>query len=149
MTLGGKPKSGASHQPWKSLRDSHIPTARRLLYFLKTFYPKGAFLRHRSGYRFRLILRLEKTLTPANTALHFVWPLKASREICTLLFVTRSTKLLPKRCGTHFSMPQARQVEVQICYEDEQFLMRVRDDGKGIDSAVLSGEGREGHYSCS
>jgi len=57
--------------------------------------------------------------------------------------------LLPKRCGTHFSMPQARQVEVQICYEDEQFLMRVRDDGKGIDSAVLSGEGREGHYSCS
>ena len=29
--------------------------------FFKTFYPKRAFLRLRSGYRFRLIPRLEKT----------------------------------------------------------------------------------------
>jgi len=45
-----------------------------------------------------------------------------------------------------FRHAQARQVEVEIRYDDEQFRLRVRDDGKGIDPAVLSGQGREGHY---
>jgi Histidine kinase-, DNA gyrase B-, and HSP90-like ATPase len=31
-------------------------------------------------------------------------------------------------------------------YDDRQFRFRVRDDGKGIDPALLSDEGREGHY---
>jgi signal transduction histidine kinase len=37
-------------------------------------------------------------------------------------------------------------VEVEIRYDDKRFRLRVRDDGKGIDPAVLSGEGGEGHY---
>ncbi len=45
-----------------------------------------------------------------------------------------------------FQHAQARRVEVEIRYEDEQFLMRVRDDGKGIDAAVLSGQGSKGHF---
>ena len=45
-----------------------------------------------------------------------------------------------------FQHAQARRVEVEIRYEDEQFLMRVRDDGKGIDAAVLSGHGSKGHF---
>ena len=45
-----------------------------------------------------------------------------------------------------FQHAQARRVEVEIRYEDEQFLMRVRDDGKGMDAAVLSGEGSKGHF---
>jgi len=65
MTVGGKPKSGASHPPWKSLRDSHIPTARRLLYIFKTFARKEPSSAIASGYGFRLILRLEKTLALA------------------------------------------------------------------------------------
>ena len=61
MTVGGKPKSGASHQPWKSLCDSHIPTARLLLYiFLKPFSRKEPSSPPAPS-RFRLILRLEKT----------------------------------------------------------------------------------------
>lgn len=35
---------------------------------------------------------------------------------------------------------------MEIHYDNEQFRLRVRDDGKGIDSAVLSGQGSEGHY---
>ena len=65
MTVGGKPKSGASHPPWKSLRDSHIPTARRLLYIFKTFARKEPSSAIASGYGFRLILRLEKTVVGA------------------------------------------------------------------------------------
>ena len=37
-------------------------------------------------------------------------------------------------------------VEVEIRYDDKQFRLRVRDDGKGIDPAVLAGQGIEGHY---
>jgi signal transduction histidine kinase len=45
-----------------------------------------------------------------------------------------------------FRHAQAHNVEVEIRYDDEQFRMRVRDDGKGIDAAVLSRQGTEGHY---
>ena len=45
-----------------------------------------------------------------------------------------------------FRHAHARKVEVEIRYDDEQFRLRVRDDGKGIDAAVLSRQGSEGHY---
>jgi signal transduction histidine kinase len=41
---------------------------------------------------------------------------------------------------------QARQIEVEIRYDKEQFRLRVRDDGKGIDPVLLSGRGIEGHF---
>jgi ligand-binding sensor domain-containing protein/signal transduction histidine kinase len=37
-------------------------------------------------------------------------------------------------------------IEVDMRYDDEQFRLRVRDDGKGIDAAVLANQGIEGHY---
>ncbi len=40
----------------------------------------------------------------------------------------------------------AQQVEVEIRYDNQQFRLRVRDDGRGMDTAVLSGQGREGHF---
>jgi signal transduction histidine kinase len=45
-----------------------------------------------------------------------------------------------------FRHAQARQVEVEIRYDHEQVRLRVRDDGKGIDPAILSTQGSEGHY---
>ena len=45
-----------------------------------------------------------------------------------------------------FRHAQAQQVEVEIRYDNEQFRLRVRDDGKGIDPAVLAAQGSEGHY---
>ncbi|MGA8668824.1 MAG: two-component regulator propeller domain-containing protein, partial [Terracidiphilus sp.] len=45
-----------------------------------------------------------------------------------------------------FNHAAARQVEVEIRYDNQQFRLRMRDDGKGIDPAVLSGQGREGHF---
>jgi len=45
-----------------------------------------------------------------------------------------------------FRHAQARQIEVEIRYDDEQFRLRVRDDGKGMDSAVLAQQSKEGHY---
>jgi signal transduction histidine kinase/ligand-binding sensor domain-containing protein len=45
-----------------------------------------------------------------------------------------------------FHHAQAGQIEVEIRYGNEQFRLRVRDDGKGIDPGVLAGQGTGGHY---
>ena len=41
---------------------------------------------------------------------------------------------------------QAGRVEVEVRYDSDEFRLRVRDDGKGIDQAVLAAQGIEGHY---
>jgi len=48
-----------------------------------------------------------------------------------------------------FRHAQARQIEVEIRYYEEQFRLRVRDDGKGMDPAVLAKQSRAGHYGLS
>ena len=45
-----------------------------------------------------------------------------------------------------FRHAAARNVEVEIRYDEKFFRLRVRDDGKGIRPEVLRGDGREGHY---
>ena len=45
-----------------------------------------------------------------------------------------------------FRHAQAQHLEVEIRYDDQQFRLRVRDDGKGMDAAVLSGRAPEGHF---
>ena len=45
-----------------------------------------------------------------------------------------------------FRHARAQQIEVEIRYDKHQFRLRVRDDGKGIDLSVLSGQGPEGHF---
>src|SRR5262249_28113301 len=42
----------------------------------------------------------------------------------------------------------ARRIEVEIRYDDRQFQLRVRDDGQGIDAAVLNGH-QAGHFGLS
>lgn len=45
-----------------------------------------------------------------------------------------------------FQHAGAREIEVEIHYGDDQFRIRVRDDGRGIDREILSRQGTEGHY---
>jgi signal transduction histidine kinase len=45
-----------------------------------------------------------------------------------------------------FQHAEARRVEIEIRYDDGHFGLRVRDDGKGIDPAVLSGSATDRHY---
>jgi signal transduction histidine kinase len=39
-----------------------------------------------------------------------------------------------------------RSVEVEIIYESQEFRLRIRDDGRGIDPGVLAKGGREDHW---
>jgi signal transduction histidine kinase len=55
-------------------------------------------------------------------------------------------KIATEALRNAFRHSQARQIEVEIRYDDEQFRLRVRDDGKGIDPAILSSQRSEGHF---
>ena len=55
-------------------------------------------------------------------------------------------KIAAEALRNAFRHSQARQIETEIRYDNEQFRLRVRDDGKGIDPAILSSQGSEGHY---
>jgi ligand-binding sensor domain-containing protein/signal transduction histidine kinase len=45
-----------------------------------------------------------------------------------------------------FHHAQARQIEAEIRYDDRLLRLRIRDDGRGIDSKVLHEGGRAGHW---
>jgi len=41
---------------------------------------------------------------------------------------------------------QAQRIEAEVRYDDSEFRLRIRDDGKGIDPKVLREGGRSGHW---
>ena len=45
-----------------------------------------------------------------------------------------------------FTHADASRIEVEIRYDRDQFRLRVRDDGKGIDAKILKAGGVSGHY---
>jgi signal transduction histidine kinase/ligand-binding sensor domain-containing protein len=45
-----------------------------------------------------------------------------------------------------FRHAEAQQIEVEFRYDQRQFRLRVRDDGKGIEPTLLTTEGRAGHF---
>ena len=45
-----------------------------------------------------------------------------------------------------FRHAEAKQIEVELRYDERQLRLRIRDNGKGIDSRFLAAEGREGHF---
>jgi signal transduction histidine kinase/ligand-binding sensor domain-containing protein len=55
-------------------------------------------------------------------------------------------KIAAEALRNAFRHAHAGRVEVDIRYDDDQFRMRVRDDGQGIDAAVLANQGLDGHY---
>ena len=55
-------------------------------------------------------------------------------------------KIAAEALRNAFRHSRARQIEAEIRYDTEQFRLRVRDNGKGLDPAILSSQGSEGHY---
>jgi signal transduction histidine kinase len=55
-------------------------------------------------------------------------------------------KIAAEALRNSFRHAAARQIEAEIRYDDTEFRLRVRDDGKGIDQEVLAAQGIEGHY---
>jgi signal transduction histidine kinase len=55
-------------------------------------------------------------------------------------------KIAAEALRNAFRHAQAKQVEVEIRYDNGVFRLRVRDDGKGVEPTILSSDGRERHY---
>jgi signal transduction histidine kinase len=55
-------------------------------------------------------------------------------------------KIAAEALRNAFRHAHAGRVEVEIRYDNEEFRLRVRDDGKGFDAAVLANQALEGHY---
>jgi signal transduction histidine kinase/ligand-binding sensor domain-containing protein len=55
-------------------------------------------------------------------------------------------KIAAEALRNAFRHAHAGRVEVEIRYDTDQFRLRVRDDGQGIDPKVLANQGLEGHY---
>jgi len=45
-----------------------------------------------------------------------------------------------------FRHAQAKQIEVNLRYDERRLRLRIRDDGKGIDPEFLTADGREAHH---
>ena len=45
-----------------------------------------------------------------------------------------------------FRHAKAKRIEVELRYDERQFRLRIRDDGKGIVPGFLTAEGRKGHF---
>jgi signal transduction histidine kinase/ligand-binding sensor domain-containing protein len=55
-------------------------------------------------------------------------------------------KIAAEALRNAFRHSLGKRVEVEIRYDNEEFRLRIRDDGKGIDPAVLEAKTTEGHY---
>jgi signal transduction histidine kinase len=58
-------------------------------------------------------------------------------------------KIAAEALRNAFRHSGAKRVEVEIRYDNEQFRLRIRDDGKGIHPSVLQAKANEGHYGVS
>ena len=58
-------------------------------------------------------------------------------------------KIAAEALRNAFSHSQAGQIEVEIQYDNQQFRLRVRDDGQGFDPRIPAGQGLDGHYGLS
>jgi signal transduction histidine kinase len=48
--------------------------------------------------------------------------------------------------GNAFKHSECSKIDVELAYAPREFQMRVRDDGRGIDPAILSAGGKPGHW---
>jgi len=55
-------------------------------------------------------------------------------------------KIAAEALRNSYRHAQAGRIEVEIRYDNEQFRLRVRDDGQGIDPVVLQGQTPERHF---
>ncbi len=68
-----------------------------------------------------------------------------ARELCRS-FAGEVYRFAIEALRNCFQHAEARHIKVEIHYEEKEFRVVIRDDGKGIDSETLSGKGLKGHY---
>ena len=83
--------------------------------------------------------------TDRSSAVFDVAVVGTPREVHPVL-CDEAYRIVSEALRNAFRHARAQHIEVEIRYDEKQFGVRVRDDGKGIDAKFLGGDGREGHY---
>ena len=84
--------------------------------------------------------------TQPTTDLHSMSRLRDEARSLHPILRDEVYKIAAEALRNAFRHSRAKRVEVEIRYDNEQFRLRIRDDGKGIDPALLSDQSPEGHY---
>ena len=79
--------------------------------------------------------------TQPTTDLHSMSRLRDEARSLHPILRDEVYKIAAEALRNAFRHSRARRVEVEIRYDNEQFRLRIRDDGKGIDPALLSEPG--------
>jgi signal transduction histidine kinase len=87
----------------------------------------------------------EELATNANSVAFQVHVEGASRDLHPILR-DEVYRITGEGIRNAFRHAEAKQIEVEIHYDDRRLRVRVRDDGKGIDPKLLSDDGRQGHF---
>ena len=83
-----------------------------------------------------------------NSSIGLAWQtaiLPASRDLHPVLR-DEVYRVAGEALRNTFRHADAQRIEVEIRFDERQFRLRVRDDGKGIDPNLLVGEDRAGHF---
>jgi signal transduction histidine kinase len=66
----------------------------------------------------------------------------------TLRLVVRDEifRIASEALSNAFRHAGAQRIEVELRFNEQRFRLRIRDDGNGIDAALLTAEGRVGHF---
>jgi signal transduction histidine kinase len=83
--------------------------------------------------------------TSANNAVFHVGVEGTTRDLHPILR-DEVYRIAGEAMRNAFKHAQAQRIEVEIRYDERQFRLRVRDDGKGIDAKLLNEDARPGHY---
>jgi signal transduction histidine kinase len=90
------------------------------------------------------IARIVEHLAPADASPFRITVEGAVRELDPI--VREEVQLVAREALTNaYRHANAGKIEAEIAYADDGLTLRIRDDGQGIDGAVLR-EGRPGHY---
>ena len=65
---------------------------------------------------------------------------------CHVRSVKRVYRIAGEALRNAFHHAQARRIGAELHYDEKQFRVRIRDDGKGMDAQAVDGAGRPGHW---
>jgi signal transduction histidine kinase/ligand-binding sensor domain-containing protein len=97
----------------------------------------------------RALTRVGEELAQEHPASGFHLTVEGAPRVLAPLVCDEAFRIGREALVNAFQHAGARRVEVKLTYAPDGLLLRVRDDGRGIDAAVLRAGGRPGHWGLS
>jgi ligand-binding sensor domain-containing protein/signal transduction histidine kinase len=98
----------------------------------------------------QVLLAIGRELAPSQNSEHGSPPLRVivegARRAKQAMIREEIYRIARELLRNAYRHAHARSIEAELRYDDDAFMLIVRDDGKGIDPKVLKDRGRAGHW---